>query len=167
MDTNESLKVLLKLCNGNKEEAYSLVEAVRKQFPNKQILWCVQKAIYDRRFGKKSSITLPPPPPPNPSLCQPKDRTWGAKGVVISTAATNEKPLALSPQDLQALLEAKRKMAASKPSSEKSRKKLYCLLNGDIEAARRLVHRIRIANPECSEQWAVDKVIYDLERDRI
>jgi hypothetical protein len=53
------------------------------------------------------------------------------------------------------------------PASEASRRKLYQLLNGDIEQASRLVQRIQSSHPERSEQWCVEKAIYDLERDRI
>lgn len=90
--------------------------------------------------------------------------SWGAKGVKLN-APEPEKPLAVSSQSLQALVEAKRKMV-SPQSSEASRKKLF-RLTGNVETGRRLVQRIRIANPDRSEQWAVDKAIYDLERDRL
>lgn len=108
---------------------------------------------------------LPPPPPPNPMLSKPKTERWGVHGVQLK--ASNEKPLALSTGDLEALLKAKRKMASSKPASEASRKRLFRLCNGNIDQARRLVQRVRVANPDRSEQWAVEKCIYDLERDRL
>lgn len=208
------LPVLLKLVKGDKERCYELIKAIRSKHPEKPMHWCIQKAIYDVRFGKqpvKPNATLarwgggggefpttakpgpqpansspvgtakpasqppntstakarplPPPPPPNPMLSKPKTERWGVHGVQLK--ASNEKPLALSTGDLEALLKAKRKMASSKPASEASRKRLFRLCNGNIDQARRLVQRVRVANPDRSEQWAVEKCIYDLERDRL
>jgi len=110
---------------------------------------------------------LPPPPNPalsKPTLSKPKTESWGWKGLQLQT--TQDRPLALSQGDLEALLKAKRQMAQSQPSSAVSRKRLFRLCHGDVDQARRLVQRIRVANPDQSEQWAVDKAIYDLERDR-
>ncbi len=167
MHTDELLVILLKLVDGNKDEAFQLVASVRKNYANKPMAWCIQKAIYDRKFGKTNPapVPLPPPPPPNPLLAKPKTQTWGTKGVTITSSAM-ENPLSVSQQDLEALIAVKQKMAESKPSSNASRRKLYQLLKGDVDQARRLVRRIRVSNPDRSEQWAVDKAIYDIERDR-
>jgi hypothetical protein len=40
------------------------------------------------------------------------------------------------------------------------------LLNGDSRAATRLVRHARLKNPGRSEIWYLEKVIFDLERDR-
>lgn len=114
------------------------------------------------RWG--SEPASPAPAAKSPSSPTPGGGSWGAKGVKLN-APEPEKPLAVSSQSLQALVEAKRKMV-SPQSSEASRKKLF-RLTGNVETGRRLVQRIRVANPDRSEQWAVDKAIYDLERDRL
>lgn len=44
--------------------------------------------------------------------------------------------------------------------------RLMTLLNGDRRAAERLLESARKANPGRSEDWYLDKVIYDLRRDR-
>lgn len=197
MTNDEALEVLLRLVHGDKERCDRLVASVTEAFPGKSMKWCIEKAIYDRRFGRKyspepspgtalkeqlaqsrrdfpgmteewhwqrvSKVTPPPPPPPNPALSAPKLQHWGITGVVLK--GEDEKPLAVSARDLQALVDAKRKMPKVQ-SSESSRRKLYRLLGGDVEQARRLVNRVRIANPDRTEQWAVEKAIYDLERDR-
>jgi hypothetical protein len=40
------------------------------------------------------------------------------------------------------------------------------LLNGNSRAATRLIRHARLKNPGRSEIWYVEKVIFDLERDR-
>lgn len=45
--------------------------------------------------------------------------------------------------------------------------KLYRLVKGDWKTAERLLQNIRRRNPTRSEQWVWEKVIWDLERDRI
>lgn len=44
--------------------------------------------------------------------------------------------------------------------------KLARLMQGDKEAARRLVQHIRVANPDQSEAWCYEKAVEDLMRDR-
>lgn len=158
IDDTVLLSSVLKLLNGDKNLCFQLIEAIRAQYPSKSMQWCLEKVMYDLRHGKNVFL-----PPPTPELSAPKVQHWGVTGVVLKSG--EEKPLALSPRDLEALIEAKRKMPLGH-SSEKSRRSLYKLLSGDIEQAKRLVNGVRIANPARSEQWAVDKVIYDLERDR-
>lgn len=153
---DELLPVLLKLVNGNKEVCFELIKQVRQKHPGQPMHWCIQKAIYDARYR----ASVPPPKPTAPA----KTARWGLYGVSVKSSA--EEPLRASTRDLQALLKAKRKMAQSQPSSEASRRHLFKLCKGDIDQARRLVQRVRVANPDRSEQWAVEKVIYDLERDR-
>jgi len=44
--------------------------------------------------------------------------------------------------------------------------KLYGLLQGDRDAARRLVKQVMDANPNQSEAWCYEKAVQDLMRDR-
>ncbi len=55
---------------------------------------------------------------------------------------------------------------APPPLPAAAQKTLLRLLHGNVEQAQRLVQRIQAAHPNQSAQWAIDKVIYDLERDR-
>ena len=45
-------------------------------------------------------------------------------------------------------------------------KKLLTLLHNDRDAANRLLSQVKMNNPNKSIDWTVEKVIYDLERDR-
>ncbi len=162
-DQTVLLASIVKLLNGDKDKGFQRIAAIRKQYPAKSMEWCLQKVIYDLRHGTK--LPPPPAPPANPTLSTPKPtlQHWGLTGAVLK--ATEEKPLAISTRDLEALAKAKRKMP-SQPASEASRRRLYNLVLGNADQARRLVERLRISNPDRSEQWAVEKAIYDLERDR-
>lgn len=51
-------------------------------------------------------------------------------------------------------------------ASPKLQKKLLILLHNDSETANRLLAHTRQNNPHQSVNWAMEKVIYDLERDR-
>lgn len=51
-------------------------------------------------------------------------------------------------------------------ASRKLQKKLMRLLHDDRDTANRLVSQVKMKNPNRSIDWYVDKVIYDLERDR-
>ena len=143
MTQDEALAALLAIVR-DKTRCFELIKSVREAFPGQSMQWCIEKALAD----------LQPQPV----------QTWGVKGVVIQPSPSE--PLKVSTQSLEALLKAKATMPTA-PSSEASRRRLFRLLNGDIDQARRLVQRVRVANPDKSEQWAVDKVLYDLERDRL
>jgi replication-associated recombination protein RarA len=45
-------------------------------------------------------------------------------------------------------------------------KQLLRLLNGDRRTALRLVENMKLRNPDKTEQWCWEKVIFDLQRDR-
>jgi hypothetical protein len=50
--------------------------------------------------------------------------------------------------------------------NESTKKQLYKLA-GNWDVVNRLVERIQLNNPTQSEQWAYEKAIWDLERDRL
>lgn len=193
MTNDESLNILLKLVNGDKEQCYQRIETVRKTYPGKSMQWCIEKAIYDLRFGKKAVK-------PNPKL-----NRWGEGGGNFNSSPTSSKPVpqpvatpsktskptlqlppppppnsALSslPQpkqetlfapslpDLAALARAKRQSVVRQPAKEFTKQKLFTLA-GNRAVAMRLVERIQNTNPDRSEQWVYEKAIYDLERDRL
>ena len=51
-------------------------------------------------------------------------------------------------------------------ASRELQKKLLRLLHDERDTANRLLSQIKIKNPNRSINWCVEKVIYDLERDR-
>lgn len=51
-------------------------------------------------------------------------------------------------------------------ASSKLQKKLLILLHNDRTTANRLLAHTKHSNPQKSVNWAMEKVIYDLERDR-
>lgn len=55
-----------------------------------------------------------------------------------------------------------RRQVSIKPQN----KKLSRLCAGDRQVAERLLNHLRKKHPGQTEQWYVDKVVYDLERDR-
>jgi hypothetical protein len=57
------------------------------------------------------------------------------------------------------------KPPTEQPSAQTSQK-LMVLVNGNKRLAERLVSSAKIANPNKSDKWLVEKVIWDLERDR-
>jgi hypothetical protein len=87
----------------------------------------------------------PPAPPPNPKLCD-----------LTSTSTA----------DLAALLSQRRKPNRPKqPASAVTKAKLIKLA-GNSKVAQRLADTLMANHPDRSEQWAWEKAIYDLERDR-
>ncbi len=51
-------------------------------------------------------------------------------------------------------------------AAKKLQKKLLLLLNGDRNTANRLIALAKTRNPDKSIDWCVEKVIFDLQRDR-
>lgn len=51
-------------------------------------------------------------------------------------------------------------------ASRKLQKKLLLLLHDERSTANRLLNQVKLKNPNRSIDWYVEKVIYDLERDR-
>jgi hypothetical protein len=186
MNTDESLDVLLKLVNGNKDTCLQLVQKTCEAYPGKSMQWCIQKTIYDLRFPPKTVK-------PNPKL-----NRWGERGghyTALPTPAAKvepapkTKPVPLLPApppnitlatpqpppqetvplvlpDLTALAKAKRKKASTQPASAAIKHKLYTLTK-DYRVSDRLVRRLQVDNPDRSEQWCYEKAIYDVERDRL
>ncbi len=187
MNSDDALAVLRKLVKGNKDECFRLIETVRKAYPGQSMQWCIQKVIYDVRFGKKtiqpnttlsrwgeggggfSSSPSSPPSPAKPQATAPQKAVFPPPppaNPVLSTPKVKTDELKVSLPDLAALAKAKRQMVASVPASHATKEKLYKLV-GNKGVGDRLVQRLRAANPDRSEQWAFEKAIYDLERDRV
>ncbi|MBD3884929.1 trypsin-like peptidase domain-containing protein [Phormidium tenue FACHB-886] len=58
------------------------------------------------------------------------------------------------------------RLAPAQQANSRLQKKLLRLLHNDRNAADRLLTRTKIMHPDRSADWVVEKVIYDLERDR-
>jgi hypothetical protein len=55
---------------------------------------------------------------------------------------------------------------ANDPKNRQLQNDLLILLKGDVRTAKRLLAQQRRKNPGKSDNWYLEKVIYDLERDR-
>ncbi|MEH2276673.1 MAG: hypothetical protein V7K40_18265 [Nostoc sp.] len=54
----------------------------------------------------------------------------------------------------------------SDPKNRELQKRLLVLLHGDVTTAKRLLRQQRHSHQGQSDNWYLEKVIYDLERDR-
>lgn len=85
----------------------------------------------------------------------------GAAGVFLSTRKANN-PFQLGSRPSQGNENTIRLDQASRGLQ----KKLLTLLHDDGDTANRLLSQVKLKNPHKSTDWYVEKVIYDLERDR-
>ncbi|MCA1991884.1 MAG: hypothetical protein LDL41_07540 [Coleofasciculus sp. S288] len=72
-----------------------------------------------------------------------------------------------SPQRYRRPRSRRRERIKRQPGNSALRKRLSILLNGDTRTAQRLVNQACANNPGRSVDWCVEKVIWDLERDRL
>ena len=182
------LASLLKLLNGDKERCFQLVEAVRNQYPGKSMQWCLEKAIYDLRWGKKQvkpnpklsrwgegggnfPATSKPPTQVVPSHPQPAKTNFQPSlppppppNPALSKPSV-EVPSSVALPNLKALVQTKQQTKVSKPASYATKERLRKLA-GNQDVAERLVANLKSKNPYQSEQWIYEKAIFDLERDR-
>ncbi|HEY9846976.1 MAG TPA: hypothetical protein V6D03_12370, partial [Candidatus Caenarcaniphilales bacterium] len=80
-----------------------------------------------------------------------------AAGVIWSARKTNSGRLPHQSQESKIPIDQ---------ANSKLQKKLLRLLHNDRATASRLLSQVKLNHPERSINWAVEKVIYDLERDR-
>jgi tetratricopeptide (TPR) repeat protein len=71
----------------------------------------------------------------------------------------------------QQVLDSLQKIQSSSPESKKAtynilRQRLLSMVGGQWEIAQRLIQQQRDYNPGMSDEWYLQKVIYDLQRDR-
>ena len=85
-----------------------------------------------------------------------------AVGVILSAKKANN--LFKSNSELSA--ESKENTIRLEQASRELQKKLLRLLHNDRDTANRLLFQVKMRNPNKSSDWYVEKVIYDLERDR-
>lgn len=86
----------------------------------------------------------------------------GAAAVILSANKIN------NPYKSSSTLshESKENTIRLEQASRKLQKKLLRLLHDEQDTALRLVSQVKMKNPDRSINWCVEKVIYDLERDR-
>lgn len=81
-----------------------------------------------------------------------------ATGVILSLNRQNQ---TITPQSAH-----QQKNSSIEQANPRLRQELLRLVGGDRQTANRLVNGIKQTHPEKSINWAVEKAIYDLERDR-
>jgi hypothetical protein len=60
----------------------------------------------------------------------------------------------------------RKKRGVTTPQTDKLEAELLSLLRGDIPTAKRLLRLVKQQNPGRNYQWCLEKVIWDVERDR-
>lgn len=86
----------------------------------------------------------------------------GVAGVVLGTTkAKNHFPSSSSSS-----YKSKESTIRIEQASRELQRKLLRLLHNDSDTANRLLSQVKMKNPNRSINWYVEKVIYDLERDR-
>lgn len=84
----------------------------------------------------------------------------GAVGLILNAKKTKIKTsLTLSPKNTENTVRIDQ-------ASRKLQKELLRLLHDDHNTANRLLSQVKINNPNKPINWCIEKVIYDLERDR-
>jgi hypothetical protein len=138
------LSHLLKLLNQDKEALKRRVTEATTKYPDQTAEWYVKKVIWDIEGQElSSSVTKvrkakPSPPPPPPAKQEPPA----------------EEPLYFQPP-------------GRKPAQRiKVTPELMALVKHE-PTAQRLLDAAQLNNPGKNAKWVIDKVIWDLERDRI
>ncbi|UBF28331.1 hypothetical protein K9N68_10870 [Kovacikia minuta CCNUW1] len=146
------------LCKGDKEKAKTYIRGAMAYYPGQTALWYLQKVISD--------------------LEQQQVEQFRQRKIAPSTVSTPGKALrqllAQSRSDNPGKSEAwhlknAQQQAKSQPSNLVDPKQMGQLLErlrGDRSAANRLIENMRSRYPGKSDKWVLDKVMYDLERDR-
>lgn len=92
-----------------------------------------------------------------------------AIGIALSSRNTKQsyKLSSNSPQSsLNFKFETEESTIRIEQANRKLQKQLMRLLHDDRNTANRLLSQVKVKNPSRSIDWCVEKVIYDLERDR-
>jgi len=90
----------------------------------------------------------------------------GGGAIVVALSARNAKNrFKLSPTPSQFSLKSESTIRIEQ-ASRHLQKKLLRLLHDERDTANRLLSQAKLKNPNKSVDWYVEKVIYDLERDR-
>ncbi|TBR60275.1 hypothetical protein B4U84_05185 [Westiellopsis prolifica IICB1] len=108
-----------------------------------------------------------------PTLVTPQDnqsKLWLVAavvgGVAIGVGLKNRGNRQASTTDSASFAGSKTGIISFEQASGKLRNRLMTLLHDDREAAKRLFTQAQLKFPNKTADWYIDKVIYDLERDR-
>lgn len=137
--TWELYKELLDILQGDVDKARNLMKLLRVKHPGKQLDWYFDTLIIQNRsLDRVFRSGVQSPTPPSPPVAIPD-----------SFRPPNPPSVELQ----QSLIEKE--------------KELLLLLQGNRQAAERLLAQAKANNPGESRDWYFDKVIYDLTRDRL
>jgi len=163
--TDALLDRLLVLLNHDKAAVRQLVNGAIARYPNQSSTWYLERVIFEvlqERIAEKQrerakipivTSTLPvevkpliPPPP---------------KSVVVKTT--------VKPKQVEKISKKKQESTFSKadPPPIQPTWRLIKHFNGDRKAAERLLESAMAKYPDKPEQWILDKVAWDLWRDRM
>ena len=81
------------------------------------------------------------------------------------TATTQPRKSKIS-QGFKASNPSDEKVLRREQATQQLQKRVLLLLNGDRNTANRLLNSVKSRNPQKSVEWCVEKVIFDLQRDR-
>jgi hypothetical protein len=87
----------------------------------------------------------------------------GSAGIILGLAAVGGSAVIVG---LKTSSNSKENTIRIDHASRKLQKKLLTLVHGDRDTANRLLSQAKLRNSNQSTDWCVEKVIYDLERDR-
>lgn len=91
----------------------------------------------------------------------------GAMGILLSARKANSlKPTTLARFSSKRSLNTKEDLISIDQASRKLQKQILRLLHDDRDTANRLLSQVKMKNLNKSIDWCVEKVIYDLDRDR-
>ncbi len=91
----------------------------------------------------------------------------GAMGILLTTRKVNSlKSTTLAHFSSKSSLNSKEDLISIDQASRKLQKQILRLLHGDRDTANRLLSQVKMKNLNKSIDWCVEKVIYDLDRDR-
>lgn len=91
----------------------------------------------------------------------------GAMGIILTARKANSlKPTTLAHFSSKRSFNSKEDLISIDQASRKLQKQILRLLHDDRETANRLLSQVKMKNLNKSIDWCVEKVIYDLDRDR-
>lgn len=91
----------------------------------------------------------------------------GAVGILLTARKVNShKPTTLAHFSSKRSLNSKEDLISIDQASRKLQKQILRLLHDDRDTANRLLSQVKMNNLNKSIDWCVEKVIYDLDRDR-
>ncbi|WP_353929335.1 hypothetical protein WJM97_13515 [Okeanomitos corallinicola TIOX110] len=147
---NQQLHNELVHVTGNYKVADELLKKKRKQYPRKTETWCLKQLINELK-GESQPQTQPTKTQSERPKTQPES--------IPKTETKRGDPL-------PNLKDIKYPKPENKHKNKQLQRELLIMLGGNREVANRLVSRQKQLNPGKTEFWYLEKVIFDLKRDR-